>query len=197
MSGLKWGYRTAFHARQKRVQNATLAPTSAPARRSWPFCSANSPPRGKLAASDARAGLGEADAESLIDSCCAGFDSHWFRADAAAASRAIQVIPAAQGFPVCSRASKNARPDLRSTAASCVQAHRRTNRSIRFPRRIRGRAVDLRRRTGGNGYLRNARGCKWNYLKISFCYNGLRRNFETFCVLFVQHPSEKGLSRPV
>ena len=63
-------------------------------------------PGSDFAASDTAARPGEADEESLVDPCCAGFDSHWCRADAVAASQAIQVIPAAQGFPVCSRARK-------------------------------------------------------------------------------------------
>jgi hypothetical protein len=58
--GPKWGCRTAFHARQKRVQNETPAPIGAPGAALPAVCSANSPLRRDFAARDTTAPPGEA-----------------------------------------------------------------------------------------------------------------------------------------
>jgi hypothetical protein len=50
----------------------------------------------------------------------------------------------------------------------------------------------------GKNRLASVRGnillVKWNFSKKSFKNNGLQRKFDHICVLFVQHPLEKGLS---
>ena len=61
-----------------------------------------------------------------------------------------------------------------------------------------GARFDARRRLTGGSWLTATRGnnldVKWNFSKKTNKNNDLRRKSDHICVLFVQHPSEKGAS---